>query len=105
MLLLIQPQGDQGIEIKFLGVARVWLDNNLELVEHLHPVGVVAVATIVRAKRGFDVSHVPWFRSQDAQHRGRVVRPRRHRLVIRLPEGVAQLSPVLLQGEDDLLEI
>ena len=47
VLLTFEAQGVQAVEIQLLGVARIGLEDDLELGVHLHTVGVVAIATVV----------------------------------------------------------
>ena len=104
MLLAADAQRVQAFQIQFLGIARVGLENDLELSMHLHTVGVIPVPPIVGPVGGLDVGHVPGFRPQDAQNGGGVHRPRADFFAVGLPDEAAVVGPELLQAEDDLLE-
>src|SRR4030042_4064134 len=101
----VDPQGSQGSDIEFLGIAGVGFEDHLELVVHLHAVVVLTVTAIIGADGGFHISYVPGFWSQHTQGGSRVERPCTHLLVIRLPDQAAVVSPEVLQGEDDGLEV
>ncbi len=105
MLARVDAQGLQRAQVQLLRVAGVGLEDDLELVVHLHAVGVLAVAPIIRADGGLYVGHVPRLRAQHAQGGGGVERAGAHLLVIGLPDEAALLSPEVLQAEDDGLEI
>ena len=100
----VQADGLQAAQVELLGVARVRLEDDLVLGVHLHAVGVLRVAAIVRPEGGLHVGHVPGLRPQDAQGGGRVHGPRAHLLAVGLPDGAALGGPVLVEPHDDVLE-
>ena len=98
------PDALPGLQVQFLRVAGIGLEDDLVLVEILHPVRVFAVAAIVRADARLDIGHAPGFRPQHAQQGRRVAGPRAHLDIIRLPQHTALFRPELVQLHDDFLE-
>jgi hypothetical protein len=103
--LWIDPQRLERLQVELLRIARIGLEDDLELVVQLETVGVFAVTPVVRTDGRFDIGDVPGFRAEDAQGGGGVHCPGPDLRIIRLPEQAAALDPVVLEGEDDLLEI
>jgi len=64
----------------------IWLEDDLELVVHLHPVWVLAVTRVIGTYGGLNVGHLPWLRAQDAQEGSRIHGSRPYLGVIRLPD-------------------
>ena len=105
MLVRVKTQRLQRLEVKLLRVAGIGLEDDLELVVHLHAVRVLAVTPIIRADGGLDVSHVPRLGTQDAQGGSGVQRARAQLRIIRLPDQATVICPEVLEGEDDGLEV
>ena len=104
VLVALDAERVQRIEIDFLRIAGIGLEDDLELRVLLHAIGIVAVAAIVSADRWLDVGHVPRFRAEHAQRGGRVHRARADLMVVRLPQRAAAAGPEFLQRENDLLK-
>jgi hypothetical protein len=94
----------KALQVNLLGIAGVWLQNHLQLVMLLHPVGVVAKAAIIGADARFDVDHVPRFRPKDAQNGGGVHGSCADLHVVRLPDQTALLFPEIEQAENDIVK-
>jgi hypothetical protein len=101
----VNTEGCQGSNVELLSVAWIRLEDDLELVMHLHAIGVLAITTIVGANGWLDESHIPRLRTQDAQGGGRIVCSSANLSVIRLPDQATVISPEVLQGHDDGLEV
>ena len=104
VLVALDAQCIQRIEINLLWISRIRLENNLKLHELLHAIGILAIAAIVGADRGFDVGDVPRFRAEHAQGGGRVHRARANLMVVRLPQRAASAGPEFLEIKNDLLK-
>jgi len=63
----------------------------------LKAVGILAVASVIRADGWLNISHLPGFRTQHAQEGTRVHRTGTNLAVIRLPDQAALFSPKFLQ--------
>ena len=105
MFLGVDADRLQGIQIDLLWIARVRLEDHLELVMLLHAVGIFPVPAIIRTNTGFDIGHVPGFGTEYAQQSSWIHRPCTDLAVVRLPDQASQLCPKLLQGHDNRLEI
>ena len=101
VLARVDADGFQRIEIDLLRVARVRLEDDLELVMLLEAVGVLAVTAIIGAHGGLDIGHVPRLGPQHAQEGSGVHGPGADLGVVGLPEQGAALGPELLEGEND----
>ena len=99
------PERLQRFQVQLLRVARIGLEDHLELVVLLQAVGVFAVAAIVRADGGLDVAHVPGLGPEHAQEGGRVISAGADLGVIGLPDQAALVGPELLEGQHDGLKI
>ncbi len=105
VLVRVDADGAQGIQVKFLGVARVWLEDDLKLIVHLQAIGVDAVAPVVRADRRLHISNLPGLGAQHAQKSGWVHGASADLGVVRLPDQAALARPVILQREHNRLKI
>src|SRR5690606_13278704 len=76
----------------------------LVLVVVLQPVGVLAIAAVLRSARGLDVGGAPRFGPDRAQEGGRVEGAGADLHVVRLEQRAALAVPVLLESQDDSLE-
>ncbi len=85
----------QAFQVKLLGIAGVWFEDDLELIMLLHPVGVVTKTAIIGANAGFNVDDVPRFRPQHTQNGGRVHRSCPHLHIIRLPHQTTLRPPII----------
>jgi hypothetical protein len=100
----VDADGLEAAQVKVLEVGRARLDDHLELVVVLEPVGVLAVAPVRGPPRRLDVGRGPGARAQRPQRGGRVKGPRAHLHVVGLQERAALARPVGLEAQDDLLE-
>ena len=104
MLARVDAEGFERLEIEFLRVARVGLEDDLILGVQLEAVGVLAVTPVVGADRRLDVRHVPRLGSEHAQEGGRVHRPCADLGVVRLGDQASVRGPEVLKFEDDFLK-
>ncbi len=104
VLARVDAEGLERLEVEFLRVAGVGLEDDLVLVVQLEAVGVLAVAPIIRADRRLDVRHVPRLGPEHAQEGGRVHRPCADLGVVRLGDQASVRRPEVLECEDDFLE-
>ena len=100
----IDADGLQRIEIKLLHVGRRRLQDHLELVIVLQPVGVLAIAAVLGAARGLHIGGVPGLGPERAQRGGRMEGARADFHVVGLQDDAALIRPVLLQRQDQALE-
>ena len=105
MLARADAERFQRLQVEFLRIARIGLEDDLILEVILHPVGVFAVATVIRADARLDVGDAPRLRTKHAQQRRRVVGARADLNVVGLPQHAVLRRPELVQFHDDLLEI
>ncbi len=104
MLLAADAQRLQALEVALLGIAGIGLEDDLQLRVHLHPIGVLGVATVVGPVRRLDVGHVPRLRPQDAEEGRRVHRPGADLLTVGQPDQGALVGPVALQAQEYFLK-
>ena len=100
----VDAQGLQAGEIAFLGVARVRLQDDLQLVMHLQAVRVVAKASVVGSDAGLDVDHVPRLRAEHAQNRGGVHGAGADLHVVGLLDKASLVLPIAEQPQNDVLK-
>ena len=100
----VESDGLERAEVEVLRVGRARLDEHLELVVVLEAVGVLAVAAVGGAAAGLRVAGAPGRLAERAQQRGRVERAGAHLGVVRLHDGAAVPGPVVLEGQDHVLE-
>ena len=105
MLRRINTQGKQRIEIEFLRVARIGLEDDLELSMLLKAVWVDPVAPVVRSDRRFHVRDTPGLRTEHPQKSGGVHRAGADLGVVRLPNQATLPRPVGLEFENDRLKV
>ena len=98
------PIACQRFQIEFLKVRRRRLQDHLELVVMLQPVGIFAVAAILGPPRGLHIGRVPGFRAERAQRRRRMKGARADFHVIGLQDHAAVIRPITLQRQDQALE-
>ncbi len=94
----------QTAQVHGLRVAGIGFEDDLQLVVHLHSVGVVAKTPVVRADAGFDIDDVPRLRAENAQRRSRVHRACTDLNVVRLLDEAALRLPVVEQFEYGFLK-
>jgi hypothetical protein len=100
----IDAERKQAVEIEVLEVGRRRLQDHLELIVVLEPVGVLAVAAVLGAAGGLHVGRAPRLRPKRAQ-RGRGVKgPGPHLQVVRLEDHAAPVGPKAFELEDQVLE-
>ena len=100
----VDAERPQAAKILVLHVVRRWLQDHLELVVVLEPVGVLAVAAVAGTPRGLHVGRAPRLRPQAAQ-RGRGMEGAGADLhVVGLQDDAAALRPIGLQAKDERLE-
>ena len=90
-------------QVHLLGVARVRLEDHLELGVGLQPVRVLAVPRVVGSDTGLDVPDGPRLRAEDAQHGGGVGGASTDLGVERLDDHRSTLGPESLQGQQHVL--
>ncbi len=90
-------------EVELLRVARVGLEDDLELRVRLQPVRVLAVAAVIRAHGGLDVRDVPRLGPEHAHDGVGVHRPRTDLGVVGLHDHASAVGPVLLQRQQGIL--
>ena len=100
----VDADGLQALQVDFLRVAWVGLEDDLVLGVHLHAVGIFAVAPVVGAVGRLHVAHVPGLGAEDAQHGRGIHRPRADLLTVRLPDQASLRCPEFMQALDDILE-
>ncbi|KPW22529.1 Uncharacterized protein ALO83_04865 [Pseudomonas cannabina pv. alisalensis] len=91
-------------QVQFLEVVRVRLENHLKLVVMLQAVRILAVTAVSRATAWLYVSGIPGFRAYGAQKRGSVERAGAYFHIVGLKYHATLFCPVLLEGEDQVLE-
>ncbi len=91
-------------QIELLDVVGRRLQDDLELVVVLQPVGVLAVAAVLGAARGLDVGAAPGLGPERAQGGRGVERAGTHLHVVGLQDHAALVRPELLERQDETLE-
>src|SRR6185503_3139316 len=100
----IDAYGFQRVKIEVLDVSRRRLQDDLELVVVLEPVGILAITAVFRPARGLHIGGVPRFRSERAQRGRRMEGAGADFHVVRLQDDAAPVRPILLQREDKALK-
>jgi len=100
----IDAKGLQAPQIQLLDAIRRGLEDHLELVVALDAIRVLTVPSVSGAARGLDVGHLPRFRTKDAQEGVGVHRPGPDFHVVGLLDHAAQICPVPLEREQQILE-
>ena len=90
----IDADGGERLQIEVLQVRRRRLQDHLELVIVLQPVGIFAVAAILRPPRRLHIGGVPGFRPERAQRGRRMKGARAHFHVVGLQDHAALIRPV-----------
>src|SRR3982750_1614722 len=93
----VETDGLEAPQIQLLRIARVWLENHLILVVHLHAVGIFAIATVIRAKGGLDIGYLPRLWPQHTQNSGRIHRPSADFLAIGCPKQTSLFGPIFME--------
>ena len=96
VLARVDAEGFERLEVEFLRVSRVGLEDDLILGMQLEAVGVLAVTPVIGADRRLDVRHVPRLGSEHAQEGGRVHRPCAHLGVVGLCDQASVRCPEVL---------
>ena len=91
-------------EIELLAVGRRRLQDDLELIILLQPVGVFAIAAVGRPPRGLDIGGAPRLGPERAQRRRRMEGAGADLDIVGLQDHAALLRPEALQIEDQRLE-
>ena len=91
-------------EIEILEIGRRGLQNHLELIVMLHPVGVLAIAAVLGPAAGLRIGGAPGLGPERAQGGGGVKGARAHLHVVGLQDHAALLRPIALQGQDQTLK-
>ena len=102
--LHVEADGGERLQVEVLQVGRRRLDDDLELVIVLEPVGVLAVAAVLRPARRLDIGGLPRTRPERAERRRRMKRAGAHLDVIGLQDGAAVVRPIALKRQDQALE-
>ncbi len=97
MLGVVYPHGFERIKVDLLDILQRGFDNYLVLVIPADAVGVLAEAGVARTAARLHVSDAVGLSGERAEERGRVEGARAFLKVIRLYQGAALLSPVLVQ--------
>ena len=100
----VDAEGLERLEVELLRVARVRLEDDLELGVHLEAVRVLAVAAVIRPHGRLDVRHVPRLGTEHPQKGGRVHRPCADLGVVGLHDHATSVGPELLQREQGVLD-
>ena len=100
----VDAERAQAAEILVLHIRRRGLQDHLELIVVLEPVGVGAVAPVGRPAGGLHIGRAPGFLAQAAQRRRGMEGPGAHLHVVGLQDDAAPRGPVRLQAEDERLE-
>src|SRR4029079_14053166 len=94
----------EALQIKVLNVGRRRLEDHLELIIVLKPVGILAIAAVLGPARGLDIGCTPRLRPERAQG-GRGMECRRSHLhVVRLEDDAALVGPKPLKLQDQVLK-
>lgn len=89
---------------RLLEVGRVWLEHYLELVVVLQAVWVFAIPPVGRATARLHVGGVPGLWADGAQERGGMESAGAYFHIVGLKHHTTLSCPVVLQGEDQVLE-
>ncbi|MNS81885.1 hypothetical protein D3C72_1156110 [compost metagenome] len=100
----VQADGFQRAEVQLLEVGRVGLQYHLELVVVLQAVGVFAIPPVGRATARLHIGGVPGFWTHGAQECSGVESAGAYFHIVGLKHHTTLLGPVVLQGEDQVLE-
>ena len=100
----VDANGFERVEVKLLRITRIGFQDDLKLGVLLETIWVLAITSIVRTDRGFDVGDVPRLWSEDTQEGGGVHCPRADLGIVGLRDGASVGCPELLELEDYGLE-
>ena len=100
----VDAEHPQANEILVLHVLGRGLQDHLELVVVLEPVGVLAVAPVAGPAGGLHVGRAPGLRAQAAERRRGMEGAGAHLHVVGLEDDAAPLGPIGLQAKDERLE-
>ncbi len=100
----IQPDLADRAQVKLLHILGRRLQDHLVLVIVLQPVGILAIAAIGGPAGGLDIGRVPGPGPQGSQGRGGMESARAHLIVIGLQDQAALPRPIVLQGQNKVLE-
>src|SRR4030095_10569608 len=104
MLARVNPNRFETFEIALLRVARIWFQDDLQLVVHLHTIRVIPKAAIVRTDAGFHIDHVPGLWTQDTEGRRRIHGPSANLDVVGLLHQATLVLPVGQEAQDNILK-
>ena len=104
MLARVNADRFEALEIALLRVTRVRLQDDLELMVHLHAIRILPEAAVVGTDAGLDVHHIPGLWAEDAQGRSRIHRASAHLDIVGLLYQAALLLPVGQQAQDNILK-
>src|SRR5579862_3473396 len=100
----IDAERIEAFEIERLAIGRRRLQDDLELVIVLQPVGILAITPVGRPARGLHISGAPGIGPERAQGRRRMKGPRPHLDIIGLENHATLIGPEFLQRKDERLE-
>ncbi len=100
----VNADGFQGVEVQLYRVARIGLEDDLELGVLLEAVGVLAVTPVVRTHGGFNIGNIPRLGTEHTQEGVGIHRAGTHLGVVGLGDEAAFLRPEILELEDDGLQ-
>jgi hypothetical protein len=104
MLQGIDAEPDQAFKVQFLYILRMGLQDHLELIIVLHPVGVLAVTAIGRPARRLYIGGAPGLGTEYTQKGGWMEGTCTDLNIVGLMNDAALRSPVILQGQYKLLK-
>ena len=104
VLSRVDAEMRQALQVERLNLVGRRFKDNLVLVVVLHPVRIVPVPAVSRAPAGLRIGRLPGLRTQRPQKRGRVEGSGSHFQIVGLMNDAALVSPIAVEGEDQLLE-
>src|SRR5437868_131877 len=102
MLLGINAQFSQAVQVQLLNVIWRRLENDLILIIMLHPVWILAVASVSRAPTGLRIGCPPWLWTQRPEKSGRMKSSCSHFQVIGLLNDASLIGPKTMEGENEI---
>ena len=100
----IDADRGERFQIEVLQVRRRRLQDHLKLVVVLQPVGIFAVAAVLRPPRRLHIGRIPWPRAKRAQGGRGMEGAGAHFHVVGLQDHAAVIGPITLQRQDQSLE-
>jgi len=104
VLARVNAEGFERVEVEFLRVARIGLEDDLKLRVQLKAVGILAITPVIGTDGRLDVGDVPRLGSEHAQEGVGIHRPRADLGVVGLGDQASVRGPEVLEFEDDFLK-